>query len=108
MTNTHYAKEDNKDYKPKDTPVASNTQPKDEKKELTKKIENTKRIFSSVAEDNKKIKAPTKDYLEADLNNNKPKVEVEIEKPKFVNKHVDDPEHPHFVNIDKNEDVYNT
>jgi hypothetical protein len=61
-------------------------------------------MFSRVAEENQKIKAPKKDYLEADIQS-KPKVEVEIEKPKFINKHIDDPEHPHFVNIDKNQDV---
>ncbi len=53
-------------------------------------------------EENLKVKAPKKDYLEADI---APKYESEIEKPRFVNKNVGETDQPHFVSIDKNEDV---
>jgi hypothetical protein len=62
-------------------------------------------MFSKVNEENAKVRAPKKDYLESDLGGKAAKEEVQIEKPRFVNKNVGDSEHPHFVDINKNEDV---
>ena len=75
----------------------------------TEKVEAPKRFVGSLnkaAEENSKIKAPTKDYLEGD-NKTKYKGEestIEIEKPKFLSKNVEGAE-PHFKDITKNEDV---
>ncbi len=59
--------------------------------------------LSKAAEENAKVKAPAKDYLDADTKvKYKGEGEPEIERPKFVTKHG---EEPHFTEINKNEDV---
>lgn len=62
-------------------------------------------LLTKAAEENSKIKAPTKTYLEADVKNTYKEDEPEIEKPKFVNRNVGDTNEPHFKDINKNEDV---
>lgn len=73
------------------------------KSDTIKKTLNTKGLFSRTAEENEKIPAPKKDYLESDVQNKYKQVE-NVEKPRFVNKNVND-DQPHFVEINKNEDV---
>jgi len=85
----------------KDTPLSNTTKVAD-------KLEAPKKFTGSLnknADENAKIKAPNKDYLEGDSKNKyKEETQSEIEKPKFVNKNVEGNE-PHFKEINKNEDV---
>lgn len=86
------------------TAAVTRTEPASNKNEINKKVLNTKGLFSRTAEENEKVPAPKKDYLESDVQN-KYKKEVEnVEKPKFVNKNVNS-DQPHFVDMNKNEDV---
>lgn len=65
-------------------------------------------MLQKTHEENLKVKAPRKDYLEGDANvkyKEDQASEVEVEKPKFFNKAVGDTAQPHFVDINKNEDV---
>ena len=77
-----------------------------EKLDQPKKFVNTG-LLNKAAQENTKVKAPTKDYLEADsgAKYKEQTPEVEIEKPRFVNKNVGDSSEPHFKDINKNEDV---
>jgi hypothetical protein len=72
---------------------------------LNKHFGNTKEIFSKVNEENQKIKAPKKDYLESDFGTRRAGEDLQIEKPKFTNRTVGDANEPHYVDINKNEDV---
>ncbi len=76
---------------------------KTEKYDAPKKFVNTS-LLNKAAEENTKIKAPTKDYLDATTKTKyKEENAVEIEKPKFLAKN--DGNEPHFRDINKNEDV---
>ncbi len=76
---------------------------KTEKYDGPKKFVNTS-LLNKAAEENTKIKAPTKDYLDATTKNKyKEESTVEIEKPKFLGKN--EGNEPHFRDINKNEDV---
>jgi hypothetical protein len=77
-----------------------------DKNTINKQIGVTKDIFSKVNEENQKVKAPKRDYLESEFGTGKGKEDPQMEKPRFVNKHVGDSSHPHFVDINKSEDVY--
>jgi hypothetical protein len=62
--------------------------------------------LNKAAQENAKIKAPTKDYTQADSTTKyKESVAAEIEKPKFVGKN--EGNEPHFRDMNKNEDVNN-
>lgn len=76
-----------------------------ERLDAPKKFVNTG-LLNKASEENTKVKAPTKDYLEADSKTKyKDEAAVEIEKRVFVNKNVGDATEPHFKDINKNEDV---
>lgn len=79
---------------------------KREKYDTTKKSDGPKKfvntsLLNKAAEENSKFKAPTKDYNEAVTS--KYKEDVDIEKPRFLNKN--EGNEPHFKEINKNEDV---
>lgn len=78
---------------------------RDEKMDINKKIESAKGIFAKTHEENLRIKPQTRDYLQSDIVS-KPTQNVDIEKPRFINKTIDNPDKPKFVEYNKNEDVY--
>ena len=71
-------------------------------KDVKDKIANTKNLFQRTLESNSKVKAPVKDYLEAD-NEVKYKEEIEISKPVFQSKKGTD--ESNFIDINNKEDV---
>lgn len=71
-------------------------------KDVKDKIANTKNLFQRTLESNSKVKAPVKDYLEAD-NEVKYKEEIEISKPVFQSKKGTD--ESNFIVINNKEDV---
>lgn len=62
----------------------------------------TKDLFKKTAEENAKIK-PTKSYLEADVAKSYKETPEEVSKPEFKSGKTDN--EPHFVDINKNDDV---
>lgn len=89
------------DNAPVQKPVVSKKYDKDE---TMKKFTNTKDILSKAAEENAKIKPPTKDYLDGAVKVTY-KEESTLEKPKFMTNTENISEQPKFVEIDNREDV---
>ena len=76
---------------------------KTERTEAPKRFLNTA-VLNKAAQDNVRVKAPTRDYLDADSKTKyKDEQAVEIEKPKFLGKN--EGKEPHFRDFNKNEDV---
>ncbi len=75
-----------------------------DKDETMRKFTNTKDIITKAAEENAKIKPPTKDYLDGEVKTTY-KEESTLEKPKFMTNTENISEQPKFVEIDNREDV---